>query len=113
MPVIVKIAYENGYAVLGTPDAYTMNMLFAEFDVLTPGWRLLPAPCCKRDAQGWVIREILKYWKNEEDFTDNDLSVIRPPRIQEGAARGTEINLKPDPLRRLDHWAQADQAALV
>jgi hypothetical protein len=38
---------------------------------------------------------------------------VHPPRIQTGAARGTEISLQEDQLKVLDYWAQAGQTAMV
>jgi hypothetical protein len=97
-PVICKVEYYEGYATFGMPEAYTMKMLFAEFRTLTDGWQLLPSLCYGRDVQGWVIRETLTNWKLDEDPMDDDRILCLPPRIQEGAACGTEINLRSDQL---------------
>jgi hypothetical protein len=55
----------------------------------------------------------LTNWKPKEDFTDNDRILCLSPRIQEGAALGTEINLRSDQRRLIDYWAQAWQTAVV
>jgi hypothetical protein len=46
-------------------------------------------------------------WKEQNDLTANDSLLLIPQRIQEGAARGTEINLGTDQLHVIDHLAQA------
>jgi hypothetical protein len=84
MPSMVKIEYENGYAILGMPDRYTMKILFWEFHILTEGWRLLPTPGHRRDVSGYVIHDTLTDWKKEKDLTDSDYILEIPPRIQEG-----------------------------
>jgi hypothetical protein len=81
--------------------------------MLAVGWRLLHSPCCERDAQGWFIHETLTNWTTDEDLTMDDRILCLPPRIQEGAAHGTEIKLHADQLLVLDHLAQAGQTELV
>jgi hypothetical protein len=112
-PSVLEIECGDGHATFGMPNAYTMRMLFTKFCALVPGWRLLPTPCYRRNPQGWVIHETLTAWKREEDLSDDDTIVFLSPRTQEGAERGTEINLRSDQLPVLDYWAQAEQSALV
>jgi hypothetical protein len=112
-PVICKIEDDEAYATFGIPEAYTMMILFTEFHALTEGWSLLPSPCYKRNAQAWVIHETLTNLTENEDFTTDDRILSLQPRIQEGAARGTEINLRADQVRVIDYWAQAGQTEMV
>jgi hypothetical protein len=112
-PNICKVEYEEGYVTYGMPERYTTRMLFGEFSALTPDWRFLPTPCYKRNAQGWIIHETLVTWKEQDDLTGNDSLLLIPQRIQEWAARATEINLRADQLQVIDYLAQEGQTALV
>jgi hypothetical protein len=89
MPVVAKIDYSDGYAILGMPEMCTMRILATEFIALTPSWRILPVPCTKRDCQRWVVHGTLSSWTANHDFTDNYPILILPVRIQERAARGS------------------------
>jgi hypothetical protein len=113
MPVVVKMDYSDGYAILGMPKMYTMRMRAVDFTALTPSWRILSIPCTRRDLQGWVIHKALTKRTSEDDFTDNHEILILPTRIQEEAVRGTEIRLTSDQLQLLDYWAPARQIAQV
>jgi hypothetical protein len=88
-------------------------MLYAEFHALTDGWRLMPTPCYKRNPQGCVIHETLVVWELKDDASRNNNMMLIPLRIQAGAARSTEINLRGDQLLLTDYWAQDGQTSLV
>jgi hypothetical protein len=64
-------------------------------------------------VQGSVIDDTLTNWTPEEGLAADDRILSLSLRIQEGAARVTEINLGSDQLRVIDHWVQAGQTALV
>jgi hypothetical protein len=59
------------------------------------------------------VHETLLDWTLDQDFTDNNQVSILTVRIQEEAARGTEIRLRENQLMLLDYWAQSQQTAQV
>jgi hypothetical protein len=63
-------------------------------------------------SASWVLHETLAVWDPSDDASMNDIMMLIPPRIQAGAARGTEINLTGDQLLLMDYWAQAGKTAL-
>jgi hypothetical protein len=77
-PNVCKITYEDWYATFGMPDRYTMAMRYEEFHTLTPGWSLMPTPCCKRDPQGLVLHEILAVWDPSDDASMNNIVLLIP-----------------------------------
>jgi hypothetical protein len=82
VPVICKIECDNRYATFGMPERYTMRMLYEEFHMLKEGWRLLPVPCYRRDAHGWVIHETLMSDVSNNGQTTNDDIQLLPAGVK-------------------------------
>jgi hypothetical protein len=74
---------EAGHALIWMPDRYAMRILVVELTTPTPSWRILPAPITHREPQGYVVHETLVDWTPDQDFTNNDQTLIFPTRIQE------------------------------
>jgi hypothetical protein len=92
--VQIRIDYDDGYAEIGMDYAYTLRMLSNEFRALTSMWNIYPRICVYRDNNGVVIRET-DIDSNGKGRMNDEILVL-PPRIQEEATRGTEINLRED-----------------
>jgi hypothetical protein len=91
MPILAKIGYVGGYAMIGMPDAHTTRMLTNEFRALARHSVLCPSRCYRRDGFGTAIHETTVV-KKESDVVADDQILCLPPRIQKDTARGTEIN---------------------
>jgi hypothetical protein len=111
MPCIVRIEYQDGFAMVGMPERHTLRQLAHEFGKMIPDWGICPRARYQRDASGTVVHEGTKNWNPDDISFDFMLEPL--PRIQEDNGRGTEIKLRMDQLGVLDYWAQAEQEASV
>jgi hypothetical protein len=105
MPNIVKLEYGSGYALFGMQHRYTIRMRGAEFLALIgeDDWSLYQSASYERQMDGTIVHHAVADWHEIEGLVTNDIILDLPPRIQKEAGRGTEINLRSDQLRVLDH----------
>jgi hypothetical protein len=111
MPCTVRIEYQDGFAMVGMPERYTLRHLAHEFGRMIPDWGICPRGPYLRDISGAVIHEGTKDWSPKNPWLDFMMEPL--PSIQEDSGRGTEIKLPIDQLSILDYWAQAGQEALI
>jgi hypothetical protein len=92
-PIRIRIEYAEGFTMLEMHEAYTMRMLTNKFRAQAHDWLLNLSPSYRRDTFGAVIHEALLV-ASLDQITADECILCLPPRIQEDAGRGTEINLK-------------------
>jgi hypothetical protein len=113
-PNSVKLEYGSGYPLIWMSDRHTTLMLRQEFCALVENdWSVYPSISHRRLTDATVVHRTVTDFHEIEGSVANDLMFDLPERYQEDAGRGTGINLRSDPLRLLDYWAQAGQTALV
>jgi hypothetical protein len=114
MPNMVQIEYGSGYARVGMGDKYTIAMLKNEFYALIGDeWAVYPSLAYRRLRDETVRHHITTKFDEVKDALALNIGFDLPDKIQTDVGRGTEIGLRADQLRVLDHWAQANQTAMV
>jgi hypothetical protein len=114
MPNMVQIEYGSGYARIGMGDKYTITMLKNEFCVLSgDDWAICPSLAFRRLLDGTVRHHTTTKFDEVKDALALNIGFDLPEKIQTEVGRGTEIVLREDQLRIVDHWAQANQTAIV
>jgi hypothetical protein len=105
----VLLEYDLGYMKVGVPNAYTLQMLYDDFTLLTNGtWDIYPAQAYRRTVDGTIVHNCTTDYRTGQLLRASAEITEPPARVIEDRGRGSEINSVTDQGKLLQYlaWAQ-------